>query len=67
MNGCEIVVVREISPSVTAAMSAIPDESPSRPSMKLMLLIIPMIQTIVKPAANGPSSTIEPGPNGLAR
>ena len=41
-------VVRLSTPSVTAAMSAIPVDSPSRPSMKLMLLIIPTIQTTVK-------------------
>ena len=67
MNGCEIVTVSEMSPRVTAAMSAIPDDSPSSPSMKLMLLIIPMIQIIVNPIANGPWSTIAPGPNGLLR
>ena len=30
--------------------------------MKLMLLIIPTIQTTVNPAANGPSSRMLPGP-----
>ena len=33
--------------------------------MKLMLLIIPTIQTTVNPIANGPSSRMTPGPNGL--
>ena len=33
--------------------------------MKLMLLIIPTIQSIVKPIANGPVRTMLPGPNGL--
>ena len=32
--------------------------------MKLMLLIIPTIQKIVKPAANGPPKKMTPGPNG---
>ena len=59
-------VVRLMSPSVTAAMNAIPDDRPSRPSIKLMLLIIPTIQKIVKPAANEPSNRMTPGPNGLA-
>ena len=54
MNGWLVAVVIEISPSVTAAISAMPDDSPSRPSMKLMLLIIPTIQTIVNPIAYGP-------------
>ena len=47
-------VVRLMIPSVTAAMKATPDESPSRPSIQLMLLIIPTIQKIVRPAATGP-------------
>ena len=51
MNGWFVAVVSEIRPSVTAAISAMPDDSPSRPSMKLMLLIIPTIQTIVNPTA----------------
>ena len=51
MNGWLVAVVIEIRPRVTAAISAMPDDSPSRPSMKLMLLIIPMIQTIVNPIA----------------
>ena len=41
-----------MSPSVTAAMSDTPVERPSSPSMKLMLLIIPTIQTAVMPAAS---------------
>ena len=54
MNGWLVAVVSEIRPRVTAAISAIPDDRPSSPSMKLMLLIIPMIQTIVNPIAYGP-------------
>ena len=66
MNGWLVAVVSEIRPSVTAAISAIPDDSPSRPSMKLMLLIIPMIQTIVKPIAiRRRRAGSLPGPNGL--
>ena len=38
-------VVNEMSPSVAAAISAMPDDSPSSPSMKLMLLIIPRIHS----------------------
>jgi len=34
-------------------MNPIPLDSPSRPSMKFMLLIIPTIHSTVKPAANG--------------
>ena len=67
MNGCETVTVSEIRPRVSAAMRAMPDDSPSRPSMKLMLLIIPTIHSIVNPVANGPSSRIVPLPNGLLR
>ena len=54
MNGCPrpAAVVRLMSPRVDAAMSAIPDDSPSSPSMKLMLLIIPTIQTMVNATAN---------------
>ncbi len=51
MNGCPIVAVSEINPRVAAAIRAMPEDSPSSPSMKLMLLIIPTIQTIVNPAA----------------
>ena len=43
-----------MSPSVTAAMNAIPDDRPSSPSMKLMLLIIPTIQKTVKPGRERP-------------
>ncbi len=67
MNGCETVTVSEISPRVSAAMSAIPVDSPSSPSMKLMLLIIPTIHSMVNPVANAPSSGIVPAPNGLLR
>ena len=48
-------------PSVTAAMNAIPDDSPSRPSIQLMLLIIPTIQKIVRPAATGPAKRMMSG------
>ena len=58
--------VRLITPRVTAAMRAIPDDSPSSPSMKLMLLIIPTIQTTTNSAPQMPSRRITPGPNGLA-
>ena len=64
MNGWAKTAM-EMSPSVAAAMRAMPEDSPSRPSMKLIELIIPTIQTIVNPAANGPSSRMLPGPNGL--
>ena len=47
-------VVRLMIPSVTAAMKATPDDSPSRPSIQLMLLIIPTIQKMVRPAATSP-------------
>ena len=36
--------VSEMTPSVSAAMSETPVDSPSSPSMKLMLLIMPTIQ-----------------------
>ena len=62
MNGCAIAAVSEIRPSVTAAISAMPDESPSSPSMKLMLLIMPRIQSIENPIANGPVRRMFPGP-----
>ena len=55
-------------PSVTAAMNATPDDRPSRPSIQLMLLIIPTIQKTVSPAATTPEPANEIGrpPNGLA-
>ena len=54
-------------PSVTAAMNATPDDRPSRPSIQLMLLIIPTIQKIVSAAATGPAvNWIVPPPSGLA-
>ena len=53
MNGWATTVVSEIRPRVAAAISAMPDDSPSRPSMKLMLLIMPTIHSIEKPMANG--------------
>ena len=54
-------------PSVTAAMNATPVDRPSRPSIQLMLLIIPTIQKTVSPAAIGPAGNgIVPPPNGLA-
>ena len=59
-------MVRLMIPSVTAAMNAIPDDSPSRPSIQLMLLIIPTIQKIVRPAATSPSKRMMSAPNGLA-
>src|SRR5487761_2363535 len=58
--------VRLIVPSVSTAMSATPDESPSSPSMKLMLLIMPRIQMTAKVASKTPLRWIIPGPNGLA-
>ena len=67
--GAPEATVRLTTPSVSAAMTPIPDDRPSRPSMKLMLLIIPVIQMIVNPAAitpPKPSKRIRPGPNGLA-
>ncbi len=41
-------------PSVTAAIKATPDDSPSRPSIQLMLLIIPTIQKIVSAGRDRP-------------
>ena len=53
-------------PSVTAAMNATPVDRPSRPSIQLMLLIIPTIQKIVSPAATGPVvNRIGPPPSGI--
>ena len=49
-------------PSVIAAITPIPDESPSSPSMKLMLLTTPMIQMTVKAADQTPSSGDLPRP-----
>ena len=60
MSGWLTSLVRLMSPSVTAAMKAIPDDSPSRPSMKLMLLIIPTIQKTVKRDRERPSNRIRP-------
>ena len=57
-------VVRLMIPSVTAAMKATPDDRPSRPSIQLMLLIIPTIQKMVSPAATGPVKR-KSGPNGF--
>ena len=65
MYGWPIVVVRLMTPRVTAAMRPMPDDSPSRPSMKLMALIIPTIQKMVKTMPMRPSSWIAPGPIGL--
>ena len=65
MNGWSMAVVSEIRPRVTAAISAMPDDRPSRPSMKLMLLIIPTIQTSVNPTAKGPTRMMLSEPNGL--
>ncbi len=59
-------VVRLISPRVNAAISEMPVDSPSSPSMKLMLLIIPTIQTTLKATPNALPSGIWPGPNGFA-
>src|SRR3954462_14797925 len=53
-SGWPTWVVRLITPNVTAAMNDTPDESPSRPSIQLILLIIPTIQKIVKATATGP-------------
>ena len=47
------LVVRLMMPRVTAAMKATPEDRPSRPSIQLMLLIIPTIQKTVRPAATG--------------
>ena len=54
-------VERLIRPSVTAAMIATPDDSPSRPSIQLMLLIIPTIQKIVNPMATMAREADDPG------
>ena len=53
MSGWLTWVVRLMTPRVTAAMSATPVDSPSSPSIQLMLLIIPTIQNTVKPTENG--------------
>ena len=52
-NGWLTSWVRLITPSVIAAISPSPDDRPSSPSMKLMLLIIPAIQRIEMPLAIG--------------
>src|ERR1035437_11194637 len=46
--------VRLITPRVRAAIKAMPDERPSRPSMKFMLLIISTIQISVATTAKAP-------------
>ena len=56
---------REIRPSVTAAIRATPVESPSSPSIQLMLLIMPAIQKTVNPTANGVENGMTPPPAGL--
>ncbi len=61
MSGWPTRVVRLMSPRVTAAMNAIPDDRPSRPSIQLMLLIIPTIQKIVKHRGDGPVEPDAPG------
>ena len=66
MSGWLTWVVRLMSPRVTAAMSAIPVDSPSSPSIQLMLLIIPTIQKTVKPTEKGSLKRMTPSPNGLA-
>ena len=53
-------------PSTIAAMSPIPDDRPSRPSMKLMLLIIPAIHRIVTTTPTMPSNGTTRDPNGFA-
>src|SRR6185369_7790127 len=64
--------VRLMTPSVTAAIRPIPDESPSSPSMKLMLLIIPAIHRTLNATAIGVTSRTSsdlpavPDPSGLA-
>ena len=45
--------VMEMMPSVRAAMSETPVDSPSRPSIKLMLLIMPTIQRVVSRTGTG--------------
>ena len=57
--------LRLSTPSVRAAIRAIPVERPSSPSMKFMLLIIPTIQMTVNAIANGVQKAIASGPNGL--
>ena len=54
--------VRLSSPSVTAAISAMPLDSPSRPSMKFRLLIMPTIQTTVNaiPTGDGEQDVARP-------
>ena len=59
MSGWPTWVDRLISPRVTAAMSATPDDRPSSPSIQLMLLIMPTIQKIVKPGREAPSKRID--------
>src|SRR5664279_1256668 len=62
------LAVRLMMPRVRAAINAMPDESPSRPSMKLMLLIMPTIQRKVTPAPIKPGVADDPlGVNGSLR
>ena len=65
MSGWLTWVVRLMTPSMTAAISATPHDSPSSPSIKLMLLIIPTIQKIGEPDRERRLNRITPSPNGL--
>ena len=56
-SGC---AVREMMPRVRAAMSETPVDSPSRPSMKLMLLIMPTIQSVVSRTGTAGCPGVEP-------
>ena len=60
MSGWLTCVVRLIRPSVTAAMRATPLDRPSRPSIQLMLLIIPTIQNTVNPTENSGLKRMKP-------
>ena len=61
-NGWPTWVVRQISPSVIAAIRPIPDDRPSSPSMKLMLLIIPTNHRTREADRDGPSKRIDARP-----
>ena len=65
-SGWPTWVERLMSPSVTAAMSATPDDRPSSPSIKLMLLIMPDDPEDREPGRERPAvKRIGAAPNGL--
>ena len=52
-RGSTGMAVREMTPRVSAAMSDTPVDSPSRPSIQLMQLIMPTIQRVVSRMGTG--------------